>query len=114
MRKAIQIEQILFVDGLIEIVSRRDIAFDLWRQMTLGIERSARSQPHHEEGERDDDEERGQGAEKTPNGISEHLLSRESRACPQQRGRLCEFRRPCQCGASAMSFVFPVWDRRSV
>ncbi len=73
MGEMVEIKEILLVERLVEIVGLLDIVLDLRRQAARAVERPAGREPHHEEGERDDDEQRRDRAENAPDRVGEHV-----------------------------------------
>ena len=72
MGQIAKIEEVLLVERLVEIIGLLDVVLDFGGQPALAVERSPRRKPHHEEGERDDDEQRGDRTHHAPNRIGEH------------------------------------------
>ncbi len=73
MRQLAEIDRVLLPDRLVEVIGGLDVVLDLGRQAALAVERSARRDAHHEEGQGDDDEQRGNCAQQAPDGIGEHV-----------------------------------------
>src|SRR5690606_2012119 len=75
--------EVLLPKRLVEIVGAFEVFHDQRIERAFEVERAARRQPDHEEGDGDDDEQRRYRPGKTPEHIGEHGLLRSR---PPMRG----------------------------